>query len=136
MALPAKLQDWATWAQANTRGIFYSISGVLLLLEGMAAFFSPTGAWPLCVAAIACMAIANIDRIGKVSTPGEFELLSKEAQDSVRHLDKLLRMSVRMKLDICQRVPRWGSYSDAEMESILAEAIGLLRDAGGTRDHR
>jgi len=44
-------------------------------------------------------------------------------------MDKLIRLSVRTQLDLVQRAPRLGAYSDAEQEALLTEALDLLRDA-------
>lgn len=118
------------WLQLHLREACYAAAGVLLVLQSIAAFVSPSGAWSLCVAAIACIATANLDRLGKPTAPGEVELLKKESRDSVAHVGQLLRMSVRAQLEMTQRLARRGAYSDAEMETALTESVGLLRAAG------
>lgn len=130
MRLTMLLRQAVEWLQLHLREACYAAAGVLLVLQSIAAFVSPIGAWSLCVAAIACIATANLDRLGKSSAPGDVELALKEARDSARHVGQLLRMSVRAQLDMTQRLPRKGASGDAEMEAMLTESVGLLRAAG------
>lgn len=117
------------WLQVISPWLFYSAAAVLFVLLGVSAFVSPAGAWPLCVGAIACLLLPNLGRISELSGPG-FKLLVQQAKEKVEHMDKLLRMSVRMHLEMVQRMPRWGNYTDAEMEAALEESVTLLREAG------
>ncbi len=130
MRLTMLFHQAVAWLQLHLREACYATAGVLLVLQSIAAFVSPIGAWSLCVAAIACLVTANLDRIGNSSAPVEAQLLMKQARDSIEHMGQLLRMSVRARLEMTQRMPRREAYSDAEMETALSEAVGLLRAAG------
>jgi hypothetical protein len=130
MRLTMLFHQAVAWLQLHLREACYAVAGVLLVLQSIAAFVSPIGAWSLCVAAIACLVTANLDRIGSSQAPGEAQLLMKQARDSIEHVGQLLRMSVRARLEMIQRSPRREAHSDAEMEAALTESVGLLRAAG------
>ena len=115
MRLTMLLRQAVEWLQLHLREACYAAAGALLVLQCIAAFVSPSGAWSLCIAAIACIATANLDRIGKIAAPGEIELALKEARDSAKQVGELLRMSVRAQLEMTQRLTRKGAYSDAEI---------------------
>lgn len=113
------------------RWLLWRAAAVLFGLMAVAAFFYPAGAWPLCVAGVACMVFANIDRVSAISasTSGINIALSR-AEVSIAQMTRLIRTSAVVQLATVQRSGRWGGFSSAEKDKYLEEAMGLLRDAG------
>lgn len=111
--------------------VLWGASAVLFSLMAVAAFFHLGGAWPLCVAGVACMVFANLDRISTISasTSGINIALSR-AEVSIAQLTRLIRMSAALQLATVQRSGRWGGFTAAEKEKHLEESMSLLRDAG------
>src|SRR5262245_45732343 len=106
-------------------------AAILLTLTAIAAFAHSAGAWPLCVAGLACMLFANLDRISAISasTTGINIALSK-AEVSIGQMTRLIRMSATLQLATVQRAGRWDGFSFAEKEKYLEESVALLRDSG------
>lgn len=104
----------------------------LFVLVGVAAFESPGGAWPLCVAAIALLVMAHVDRIVEISASATgAKIVLQQVQDKVVELKRLVVISGKMHMAIAQRMGRWGSpFTHAEMEAIRDESESLMRDAG------
>lgn len=118
------------FSELLNRGL-WAASAVLFVLMALAAFRQSAGAWPLCVAGIACMVFANLDRISAISasTSGINIALSK-AEVSIAQLTRLIRMSATLQLATVQRAGRLGGFSAEEKEKFLEESVSLLRDAG------
>ncbi len=113
--------SWVLWIAA----------AILLALMADAAFSHSEGAWPLCVAAVACMVFANLDRISAISASASgINIALNKAEVSIGQLTRLIRMSAGLQLAMVQRAGRLGEYSAQEKERYLQESLGLLRDAG------
>jgi hypothetical protein len=109
----------------------WGASAILFVLTAVAAFAHSSGAWPLCVAGIACMVFANLDRISAISaSTSGINIALNKAEVSIAQLTRLIRMSATLQLATVQRSGRWGGFTAPEKEKFLEESVSLLRDAG------
>ncbi len=96
-----------------------------------AAFISPSGAWPLSVAAIVCMFLANTDKFSEISasTSGVSATI-REAKDKIQDLNKLIEIMSEAQLFSLQA---HGRIFDPEMlnrDHFFNRIIGIMKDAG------
>jgi hypothetical protein len=116
--------------------LLYATAGVLSALMAVAAFVSPPGAWPLGVAAVSCLIVANLDRFTEISATATG--VRAVLRDAKSQLDELARNSARLSaasnLALVQRSGRLGGFSDAEQSTALRDSIALLREAGVGED--
>jgi hypothetical protein len=111
--------------------ILWGASALLFVLMAVAAFAHSNGAWPLCVAGVACMVFANLDRISTISaSTSGINIALGRAEVSVAQMTRLIRMSATLQLAIVQRTGRWDGFNAEEKEAFLNESISLLREAG------
>jgi hypothetical protein len=111
-------------------------AGILFVLVAVAAFKSPAGAWPMCVAGIALLVIAHFDRIVEISaTATGAKIVLQQVQDKVVELRRLVMLTGKMNMAVVQRMGRWGTaFTHEEMEAIREGTESLMRDAGLSAD--
>ena len=107
-------------------------AGMLFGLVAIAAFVSPGGAWPLCVAGIALLVLAHFDQIAEISASATgARIVLQQVKDRVGDLQRLMKLSARMNLALGQRMGRWGdAFTLDEQEAIRIESEQLMRDGG------
>ena len=141
LTMPETTKPTASWVK-RTFGVgfeqllLYVIAVVLMGLMAAAAFYQPSGAWPLSIAAAACVLFANLDRIGEISvttsgaTMKRAEDTARKAEVSVEQVKRLLKLNAEAQLELVQRTGRFGQFSDEKQEHILEETVSMLDDAG------
>lgn len=103
---------------------------ILSALAAIAAFESPTGAWPLCVMAVAAVAFANIDRFSEVSAGLDgVKAVVRDAQNQIEQYRNLAKLTAAASLSLVQRAGRLGGFSDDEKESFLRDSMRILNEA-------
>jgi len=111
--------------------VLWGASAILFVLMAFAAFGGTNGAWPLCVAGVACMVFANLDRISAISaSTSGINIALGRAEVSIAQMTRLLRTSATAQLAIVQRSGRWDGFNAEEKQAFLDESISLLREAG------
>lgn len=111
--------------------VLWGASAILFVLMAFAAFGGTNGAWPLCVAGVACMVFANLDRISAISaSTSGINIALGRAEVSIAQMTRLLRTSATAQLAIVQRAGRWDGFNVEEKQAFLDESISLLREAG------
>ena len=116
----------------TVKNLLLAAAALLFALLAVAAFVTPGGAWPLCIAGIALLILAHSDRIAEISagTSGA-KIVLQQVQDKVVELRRLVTISARMHMAIVQRMGRWGTgFNEAEKDAIREESERLMRDAG------
>jgi len=109
----------------------YIAAATLGLLTALAAFMSPAGAWPLCVSALGCLAVANLDRFSELSAgAGGVRVLMRDVERKVAELNRVAALAAKAALALVQRSGRMGGFDDDEKDAFLKEATTLLKDAG------
>lgn len=113
------------------RVALYVAAALLGVLTTFAAFVSPAGAWPLCVSALGCLAVANLDRFSELSAgAGGVRVLIRDVEKKVAELNRVAALAAKAALALVQRSGRMGGFDDDEKAAFLNEATMLLRDAG------
>ena len=114
------------------KNFLLAAAAVLFVLLAVAAFKSPGGAWPLCIAGVALLVVAHFDRIAEVSASATgAKIVLQQVQEKVFELRRLVAISGRMHMVLVQRMGRWGpAFTFEEMEEIRQESETLMRDAG------
>lgn len=109
----------------------YLAAAALGLLTALAAFTSPAGSWPLCIGAIACLAVANLDRVQelRIGKEGLHALLIK-TERTVADARAIVRLAASTTLAMVQGSGRWGGFSEEDKQRYLREAISLLKNNG------
>lgn len=109
----------------------YSVSAILLILMSIAAFQSPSGAWPLLVGAIFCIFLANIDKFKEVSadTSGVRAVLS-QTKVRLAELDNLIEVISELQLTLIQYTNRVGDLGEERKEKFLDRITNIMKDAG------
>jgi hypothetical protein len=107
-------------------------AAAMFVLVAIAAFISPGGAWPLCVAAIGLLVMINFDRIARISASVTgAEIVMQKVEDKVVELRRVVTAMARMNMASVQRMGRWDSgFTHAESEAIRQEAEDLMRGVG------
>jgi hypothetical protein len=109
----------------------WAAAAVLFVLMAVAAFSQSAGAWPLCVAGVACMIFANLDRISAISASSSgMNIALSKAEISIAQLTRLVRMSAVLQLATVQRLGRWGGFSPAEKQKFGGECFFASRRWG------
>ena len=119
-------------SQETLKKIMLGGAAIMFVLVAIAAFRSPSGAWPLCVAAIALLVFVNFDRIAKISASVTgAEVVMQQVENKVVELRRVVTAMARMNMAAVQRGGRWGSaFTHAEGEAIRQEAEELMRGVG------
>lgn len=109
-----------------------AVAALLLVTGAIAAFYSPVGAWPLCIAGIALVVVAHFDQISEISASATgAKVVLKQVEDRVVELKQLVALSSRMHLVLGQRLGHWdGGFSEDEKATILRETEDLMKQAG------
>jgi hypothetical protein len=108
---------------------------ILLFVTGaVAAFYSPLGAWPLCIAGIALVVVAHFDQISEISASATgAKVVLKQVQERVVELKQLVALSSKMHLFLAQHLGRWSTgFSEEERAAILHDTEKLMAQAGLT----
>ncbi|MGO4739253.1 hypothetical protein AB4099_22075 [Bosea sp. 2KB_26] len=120
--IPAALKNSRTW--------LYSAASALLILMAIAAFASPSGAWPLSVAAIVCIFLANIDKFSEVSaTTSGVSATLREAKGKINDLNKLIEVMAEAQLFTIQANGRILNSNMIKKDYFLERILGIMRDA-------
>ena len=141
LTTPKTAKPTASWVK-RTLGVgfeqllLYAVAVVLMGLMAAAAFYQPSGAWPLSIAAAACVLFANLDRIGEISvttsgaTMKRAEDSARKAELSVEQIKRMLKLNAETQLELVQRTGRFGEFSYQTTEHILMETVSLLEEVG------
>jgi hypothetical protein len=119
-------------AQETLKKMMLTGAAAMFVLVAIAAFWSPSGAWPLCVGAIALMVLVNFDRIAKISASVTgAEIVMQQVENKVIEIRRVVIALARMNMATVQRSGRWDSgFTQAEGEAIKQEAEELMRGVG------
>lgn len=109
----------------------YSAAVLLGVLMAIAAFVSPAGAWPLAAAALACVAIANLDRFQELSAGASgVKAVLREAKTELVAMREVVEVLAEYQLSLMQQVGRWRDRKDEEKTAAVARIVALMKKAG------
>ncbi|WKL27180.1 hypothetical protein Q1M63_24485 [Sinorhizobium meliloti] len=78
-------------------------------LMSYAAFVQPSGAWPLAVAAIFIVFIANLDRFSEISaSTSGISATVREAKSKIAELKNMIQLTAEFQMHALQSANRWG----------------------------
>ncbi|UIJ96225.1 hypothetical protein Q1M62_21705 [Sinorhizobium meliloti] len=99
-------------------------------LMSYAAFVQPSGAWPLAVAAIFIVFIANLDRFSEISaSTSGISATVREAKSKIAELKNMIQLTAEFQMHALQSANRWGGAKEERYEYFLQNIKKILRDA-------
>ena len=126
------MMHWGRMQEQLKQGktLLYLAATALLVLMAIAAFASPSGAWPLSAAAIVCIFLANTDKFSEISasTSGVSATI-REAKSKIAELQDLVEVMSEAQIYSLQSAGRWGSAHD-DKEYYFNRIISTMKESG------